>query len=190
MQLSYLIDICVEEVSKLARLAKSVEVDMFDIDLWVMPGFSEVARFLSQCVLPSNSPGLAAMPNIRCPNCCKMFPNHTQLLQHMNQPCGHYVTGCLLTNPHSFSIPDLGADGDVGSSEDDNDNWQNIGPGFDGSGFKGGPDFMGETQMEPDSFIKWYPGASTNYGCGLSWPVPPGWSLVQRRAEGRRCSEP
>ena len=84
----------------------------------------------------------------------------------MNQPCGHYVTGCLLTNPHSFSIPDLGADGDVGSSEDDNDNWQNIGPGFDGSGFKGGPDFMGETQMEPDSFIEWYPGASTNYGCG------------------------
>ena len=33
MQLSYLIDICVEEVSKLAHLAKSVEVDMFDIDL-------------------------------------------------------------------------------------------------------------------------------------------------------------
>ena len=39
----------------------------------------------------------------------------------MNQPCGHCVTGRLLTNPCSFSILDLGADGDVGSGKDDND---------------------------------------------------------------------
>ena len=32
MRLSYLVDICVEEVSKLARLTKSAEVDMFDVD--------------------------------------------------------------------------------------------------------------------------------------------------------------
>ena len=84
----------------------------------------------------------------------------------MNQPRGHCVTGRLLTNPRSFLIPDLGADGDVDGSEDDDDDWQDIGPGFDGSGFEGAPDFMEDTQMEPDPFIEWYPGASANYGRG------------------------
>ena len=75
-----------------------------------------------------------------------MFPNHMQLLQHMNQPRGHCITGRLLTNTRSFLFPDLSADSDVGGGEDDDD-WQYISPEFDGSGFEEAPNFTGETQI-------------------------------------------
>ena len=84
----------------------------------------------------------------------------------MNQPRGHCITGRLLTNTRSFLFPDLSADSDVGGGEDDDD-WQYIGPEFDGSGFEEAPNFTGETQIgDPDPFIECYPGASANYGRG------------------------
>ena len=162
MRLSYLVDIHVEDVSKLARLVVSVEVDM------VLLGSCWIAQYAFFCP----TPGLAAMPNARCPSCSKAFPNHTRLLQHMNQPRGRCVAGRILTNPRSFSFPDLHADSDTGG--DDNDDWEDIDAGLDlpvndmdiDLGLEA-PDFTRETQIgEPDSFTEWYPGASVNYGGG------------------------
>ena len=156
------------EVSKLVRLVLSAEVDMFVV---VAVGLVRYAlRKLPDCPVVAFSvllsPGLAAMPNIRCPSCCKTFPNNTRLLQHMNQPRGHCITGRLLTNTRSFLFPDLGADSDVGGGEDDDD-WQYISQELDGSGFEEAPNFMGGTQIgDPDPFIECYPGASANYGRG------------------------
>ena len=47
----------------------------------------------------------------------------------MNQPCGHCLTGHLLTKPHNFSFPDLDADDDV--VDNYNDDWQDIDLGSD-----------------------------------------------------------
>ncbi|KAI5987306.1 hypothetical protein EDD15DRAFT_2389609 [Pisolithus albus] len=52
------------------------------------------------------------MPNARCPGCCKLFPNHTRLLQHMNQPRGRCITSQLRIK--SSETPFSGADGDAG----------------------------------------------------------------------------
>ena len=53
MRLSYLVDIHVEDVSKLAHLVVSVEVDM------VLLGSCQIAQYAFFCP----TPGLAAMPN-------------------------------------------------------------------------------------------------------------------------------